>query len=110
MQLNLLVKHLLSMSLIVPCVLILKFYHHFSMLLVSLMVMLSLVSLCSLSQFSKHILLAQLLHWDLCGCAQLISGTQGGEEGYADRKSTRLNSSHTVISYAVFCLKKKKKK
>src|SRR5438034_6650984 len=27
---------------------------------------------------------------------------------HADRKSTRLNSSHTVISYAVFCLKKKK--
>ena len=27
----------------------------------------------------------------------------------ADRKSTRLNSSHTVISYAVFCLKKKKR-
>src|SRR5437588_11314733 len=31
-----------------------------------------------------------------------------GELGQ-DRKSTRLNSSHTVISYAVFCLKKKKK-
>src|SRR5438034_5971169 len=30
--------------------------------------------------------------------------------GERDRKSTRLNSSHTVISYAVFCLKKKKKK
>src|SRR5438132_10516316 len=29
---------------------------------------------------------------------------------FPDRKSTRLNSSHTVISYAVFCLKKKKKK
>src|SRR5260221_10647675 len=29
--------------------------------------------------------------------------------GAIDRKSTRLNSSHTVISYAVFCLKKKKK-
>src|SRR3712207_8758629 len=29
--------------------------------------------------------------------------------GYADRKSTRLNSSHANISYAVFCLKKKKK-
>src|SRR5215467_15054208 len=29
--------------------------------------------------------------------------------GFADRKSTRLNSSHLVISYAVFCLKKKKK-
>src|SRR5438128_9277044 len=30
--------------------------------------------------------------------------------GSADRKSTRLNSSHGSISYAVFCLKKKKKK
>src|SRR5205807_8535872 len=30
--------------------------------------------------------------------------------GTRDRKSTRLNSSHLVISYAVFCLKKKKKK
>src|SRR5438034_10468065 len=29
-------------------------------------------------------------------------------EEVRDRKSTRLNSSHTVISYAVFCLKKKK--
>src|SRR2546430_9052181 len=28
---------------------------------------------------------------------------------YGDRKSTRLNSSHSQISYAVFCLKKKKK-
>src|SRR3712207_7841325 len=31
-----------------------------------------------------------------------------GALGYADRKSTRLNSSHANISYAVFCLKKKK--
>src|SRR5258708_37056625 len=30
--------------------------------------------------------------------------------GPLDRKSTRLNSSHQIISYAVFCLKKKKKK
>src|SRR5690349_22604247 len=30
--------------------------------------------------------------------------------GFEDRKSTRLNSSHVEISYAVFCLKKKKKK
>src|SRR5688572_31401522 len=30
--------------------------------------------------------------------------------GVEDRKSTRLNSSHSQISYAVFCLKKKKKK
>src|SRR5699024_12607572 len=31
-------------------------------------------------------------------------------KGIVDRKSTRLNSSHVSISYAVFCLKKKKKK
>src|SRR2546422_2738292 len=39
--------------------------------------------------------------------------TQGGdkreETSFLDRKSTRLNSSHGYISYAVFCLKKKKK-
>src|SRR5260221_7865872 len=34
---------------------------------------------------------------------------QGRVDPVRDRKSTRLNSSHTVISYAVFCLKKKKK-
>src|SRR5436190_9244859 len=33
----------------------------------------------------------------------------GHELAEGDRKSTRLNSSHTVISYAVFCLKKKNK-
>src|SRR5260221_255553 len=32
----------------------------------------------------------------------------GSFAAFLDRKSTRLNSSHTVISYAVFCLKKKK--
>src|SRR5688572_31035813 len=39
------------------------------------------------------------------------SGRFGGRiDGmYIDRKSTRLNSSHSQISYAVFCLKKKKK-
>src|SRR5260221_2579790 len=36
--------------------------------------------------------------------AALFAGSNQG----TDRKSTRLNSSHTVISYAVFCLKKKK--
>src|SRR2546430_5131253 len=37
---------------------------------------------------------------------------RGGETRFEtqDRKSTRLNSSHSQISYAVFCLKKKKKK
>src|SRR2546422_3194642 len=36
-------------------------------------------------------------------------GGGGGGGGGGDRKSTRLNSSHGYISYAVFCLKKKKK-
>src|SRR5205807_8130875 len=35
---------------------------------------------------------------------------KAGNFNIRDRKSTRLNSSHLVISYAVFCLKKKKKK
>src|SRR2546427_8201443 len=40
-----------------------------------------------------------------------VSGAVGRKEHreFADRKSTRLNSSHSQISYAVFCLKKKKK-
>src|SRR5690348_18484779 len=37
-------------------------------------------------------------------------GTRRADERRRDRKSTRLNSSHPSISYAVFCLKKKKKK
>src|SRR3712207_6981535 len=53
--------------------------------------------------------------------ALLLSRALGGEAGFPkdccccccccrqDRKSTRLNSSHANISYAVFCLKKKKK-
>src|SRR5260221_1942459 len=48
----------------------------------------------------------------LCsGRVLLPHGSGAGNLGAVgrDRKSTRLNSSHTVISYAVFCLKKKKK-
>src|SRR5947208_10390129 len=37
-------------------------------------------------------------------------GAQADLAVVEDRKSTRLNSSHQIISYAVFCLKKKKKK
>src|SRR5689334_24121245 len=40
--------------------------------------------------------------------ARRAGGAQ--DRALADRKSTRLNSSHSSISYAVFCLKKKKKK
>src|SRR5256885_17017028 len=39
--------------------------------------------------------------------ALVVGGSCRGEDGARDRKSTRLNSSHLVISYAVFCLKKK---
>src|SRR3712207_7666727 len=43
------------------------------------------------------------------GDRQDAAGQGGGRGGRrADRKSTRLNSSHANISYAVFCLKKKK--
>src|SRR2546427_1541516 len=39
----------------------------------------------------------------------IAGGSQFGYSLLADRKSTRLNSSHSQISYAVFCLKKKKR-
>src|SRR2546430_6739110 len=41
---------------------------------------------------------------------RLLQGPPGAGPPAEDRKSTRLNSSHSQISYAVFCLKKKKKK
>src|SRR3712207_8475627 len=46
----------------------------------------------------------------LVGERELLAGLRVGDRGRlpADRKSTRLNSSHANISYAVFCLKKKK--
>src|SRR5258708_28524797 len=37
-----------------------------------------------------------------------LAGIGGTRRWLSDRKSTRLNSSHQIISYAVFCLKKKK--
>src|SRR5207253_7766952 len=40
---------------------------------------------------------------------QLATALRLADESQLDRKSTRLNSSHVAISYAVFCLKKKKK-
>src|SRR5689334_23973257 len=45
-----------------------------------------------------------MTHTDLQGHTHLADGAP------QDRKSTRLNSSHSSISYAVFCLKKKKHK
>src|SRR5438034_7330984 len=56
----------------------------------------------------------RILWWDwrLHSYYSLVSlaSLAGVSPTKVDRKSTRLNSSHTVISYAVFCLKKKKKK
>src|SRR5688572_32121243 len=58
-------------------------------------------------------------HYDPLGEAKLVGGespagaglgTIGAKKLIQDRKSTRLNSSHSQISYAVFCLKKKIKK
>src|SRR5947207_10073923 len=45
-----------------------------------------------------HVLISDEVAEHIAGCNM----------AFRDRKSTRLNSSHTVISYAVFCLKKKK--
>src|SRR6266511_4316612 len=42
-------------------------------------------------------------------CAPTTSAPCSAAAGWRDRKSTRLNSSHVKTSYAVFCLKKKKK-
>src|SRR5947209_12469366 len=42
--------------------------------------------------------------------AEDLGQAEEAPEGVTDRKSTRLNSSHANISYAVFCLKKKKTK
>src|SRR5256885_11004607 len=49
-----------------------------------------------------------LLRGKMLSVAALRSAFGSGSEITIDRKSTRLNSSHLVISYAVFCLKKKK--
>src|SRR2546422_8294577 len=56
------------------------------------------------AQVAKEVdvLLTMLAHPDA------VEQAAQGRDGFLDRKSTRLNSSHGYISYAVFCLKKKK--
>src|SRR2546426_5571315 len=60
---------------------------------------------------SGHALLPECRHFcgDL-GAPFFAANVRDAIAVLEDRKSTRLNSSHLVISYAVFCLKKKKKK
>src|SRR5437660_4743834 len=59
----------------------------------------------SLNKIAPHV------PWLLGGSADLTPSTKTrmtfAQNGKKDRKSTRLNSSHVAISYAVFCLKKK---
>src|SRR5438552_8859973 len=63
---------------------------------------------------SLHDALPISIPWSRRSCPRTrASSTPSGTEtafsiGSRDRKSTRLNSSHQIISYAVFCLKKKK--
>src|SRR5688572_32736292 len=70
----------------------------------------------SLSLFQKPV--AHCIHHKACYsfCTHFLFhiltdgfNCTGAQENLLDRKSTRLNSSHSQISYAVFCLKKKKK-
>src|SRR6267143_1217295 len=71
-------------------------------------------------EIDEDLLVAQHFRHGLKGCAGVSDHHDFGlcqdfaegiahEGGNVDRKSTRLNSSHSSISYAVFCLKKKKK-
>src|SRR2546426_4337877 len=58
--------------------------------------------------FDLHLLTEKfngVSHFD----AEVVRINGRAQLNFLDRKSTRLNSSHLVISYAVFCLKKKKK-
>src|SRR2546427_8827241 len=55
---------------------------------------------------SGHVWSDQMMPWLIAPNITSDKGT--GVGGWRDRKSTRLNSNHSQISYAVFCLKKKK--
>src|SRR2546422_5496034 len=58
--------------------------------------------------FSTETLLTDLTSGARLGSLEEFVVLRNGHPSKADRKSTRLNSSHGYISYAVFCLKKKK--
>src|SRR5258708_22592951 len=57
----------------------------------------------SAKQMERHLGVNYRTAWHLCH--RIRAAMQDG-----DRKSTRLNSSHQIISYAVFCLKKKRRR
>src|SRR3712207_7796352 len=65
------------------------------------------IDLFRILNLQQHVgIFFKTLYRQLCFCKLLFSCVFS----IIDRKSTRLNSSHANISYAVFCLKKKKKK
>src|SRR5688572_32303109 len=68
---------------------------------------------CDFYAFSGHKMFAPTGSGVLYGKLEILETMNpfqgGGDMIKTDRKSTRLNSSHSQISYAVFCLKKKKK-
>src|SRR5207248_3898292 len=66
----------------------------------------SLAALAALRQFAKSLGI-QITKRKALQMVPIIGALVGAS--FKDRKSTRLNSSHRTISYAVFCLKKKKK-
>src|SRR3712207_8938314 len=71
------------------------------------------MGICSLRDLLFHLPLRYEDQTTVTPCAQVKIGQPALVEGVLtdlpkDRKSTRLNSSHANISYAVFCLKKKK--
>src|SRR5260221_8633088 len=62
----------------------------------------------SVGDYAAHTLMMILGRYDEVAVDSELRSFVGKKYGAGgDRKSTRLNSSHTVISYAVFCLKKK---
>src|SRR5256885_7579890 len=62
----------------------------------------------ALALYAAEHRVAETLQRSLLPQLPTIPGLEVAARYLADRKSTRLNSSHLVISYAVFCLKKKK--
>src|SRR2546430_12389565 len=62
----------------------------------------------NLTNFKAHSQVVNVPELLLCYASAGRKKPTSGETSLKDRKSTRLNSSHSQISYAVFCLKKKK--
>src|SRR2546427_6901818 len=68
-------------------------------------------SLCSANSLTcRGVMICSASDFNSSGLSGAVSSESSSPFTRIDRKSTRLNSSHSQISYAVFCLKKKKKR